>query len=158
MPFFEKPRVDVVGRARAVGDAAVVRGGHELGDRAVEGLARDNERPVDHRTNDFLGGLFDSSGVTGDRLFDRSPSSEKPLGTPGGRGGVRNCPGLCETRGGVGTGGGGGMAEASGIRELNASSSANLAAWFSGVKSAHGATVSSSSNSVGIFVVMKGDT
>ena len=53
---------------------------------------------------------------------------------------------------------GGGIAEASGIRALNASSSANLAAWFSGVKSAHGATVSSSSNSVGIFVVMKGDT
>ena len=31
----------------------------------------------------MLGGLFESSGVTGDRLFDRSPSSEKPLGTPG---------------------------------------------------------------------------
>ena len=46
------------------------------------------------------GGLFESSGVTGDRLFDRSPSSEKPLGTPGGRGGVRNWPGLCDTRGG----------------------------------------------------------
>ena len=105
--------------------------------------------------------LFESSGVTGDRLFDRSPSSEKPLGTPGGRGGVRNWPGLCDTRGGdFGTGGGGGIAEASGagIRELNASNSANLAAWFSGVKSAQGATVSSSSNSVGIFVVIKGDT
>ena len=87
----------------------------------------------------FRGGLFDRSGVTvvsaGDR-FDlsdagvRFPSSEKPSGTPGGRGGVRNCPGLWDTRGGVGTGGGGGIAEASGagIRELNASSSANLAA------------------------------
>ena len=132
-------------RARAVADAAVVRRGHELGDRAVdqrragrvagrgeavEGLARDDERPVDHRTNDFRGGLFETSGVTGDRLFDLSPSSEKPLGTPGGRGGVRNCPGLCETRGGVGTGGGGGMAEASGagMRELNASNSASFAA------------------------------
>ena len=107
------------------------------------------------------GGLFDRSGVTvvsaGDR-FDRSdagvrfPSSEKPSGTPGGRGGVRNCPGLWDTRGGGGiaaaasgataeasgagvgaaraTGGGGGIADASGagMRELNASSSANLAA------------------------------
>ena len=129
----------------------------------------------------FRGGLFDRSGVTvvsaGDR-FDlsdagvRFPSSEKPSGTPGGRGGVRNCPGLWDTRGGGATaeasgagagavratGGGGGIAEASGIRALNASSSANLAAWFSGVKSAHGATVSSSSNSVGIFVVTKGET
>ena len=79
----------------------------------------------------FRGGLFESSGVTGDRLFDRSPSSEKPLGTPGGRGGVRNCPGLCETRGGVGTGGGGGItadASGAGIHALNASNSANLAA------------------------------
>ena len=79
----------------------------------------------------FRGGLFESSGVTGDRLFDRSPSSEKPLGTPGGRGGVRIDAGDCETRGGdFGTGGGGGIAEASGagIRELNASSSASFAA------------------------------
>ena len=114
---------------------------------------------INHRTNDLWGGLFDRSGVTvvsaGDR-FDRSdagvrfPSSEKPSGTPGGRGGVRNCPGLWDTRGGGGiaaaasgataeasgagagaaraTGGGGGIAGASGIRALNASSSANLAA------------------------------
>ena len=113
---------------------------------------------INHRTNDLWGGLFDRSGVTvvsaGDR-FDRSdagvrfPSSEKPSGTPGGRGGVRIDAGDCETRGGVGTGGGGiteapgagagaaratggggGIADASGagIRELNASNSANLAA------------------------------
>lgn len=75
-----------------------------------------------YRRKDLRGGLLDRSGVTA--VFDRSdagarssekPSSEKPSGTPGGRGGVRIVAGDCETRGGDGRGTGGGIAaEASG--------------------------------------------